>query len=481
MSTQATAVVQKLPVKTKLSYGLGTLAFGTKDAGFNGLLMLFYNQVIGVPAAWVGAVIGLAMLIDALVDPLIGHVSDNWKSSWGRRHPFMYAAAIPSGLFYALLWMPPAVDPLWQCAWLAVTAIAVRLSVSLFEIPNYALATEFTEDYEERTSLQTYRGLFLAVGGAVVGLVTYKVFLVPTADGKVGQLNEAGYHQYGVAAALLIMFCILVSAWGTHDRAKNLISRGGGERLSLPEFFRNLRTVMSDKVYASLLWANITFCLTVGLDVTLGTYLGTYLWKLSAEQFGTIAALGSLAALVLGVTVVNLTKKRDKKTVAMILLAIAIAGLVLPLAAALLGLIPTTGPTVIPMLTARLIVVFASVLGLGIVVGSMVADVGDHFRLKTGHHIEGLMFSTLVLSQKAVSGIGIFLGGLVLSFVGFPEKATPEQVTPDLVNSLGWTVAGSEAVLLLLALYSLSRFSMTRASHAEIVKQIHSGRVPDAE
>lgn len=479
--SNTTSATAKLPVRTKLAYGLGTQAFGIKDAGFNGLLMLFYNQVIGVPAAWVGGVIMLAMLIDALMDPLIGHISDNWKSRLGRRHPFMYASAIPAALFYLLLWLPPKIDPVGQCVWLAVMAVAVRLSVSLFEIPNYALATEFTSDYEERTSLQTYRGLFVAVGGALIGLATYKLFLVPTADGKPGQLNEAGYGHYGQAAALVMLFCILLSAWGTQDRARTLVSQGSAERLSLPEFFRNLRLVMTDKVYGTLLWANITFCLTVGLDITLGTYLATYLWKLQAEQLGTIGAIGSLMALVLGLLAVNLTKKYDKKTVSMSFLAIAIAGLVPPLAAALLGLIPSTGPTVVPMLTVRMIVVFTSILGLGIVVGSMVADVGDHFRLKTGQHIEGLMFSTLVLSQKAVSGIGIFLGGLVLHFIGFPEKATPEQVTPELVNSLGWTIAGSEFLLLSLALYCLSHFSMTRASHARIVAQIHGERAPQAE
>ena len=79
----------------KLLYGLGSAAFGVKDNGFTVLLMLFYNQALGVPAATVGLAVMIALIVDAIFDPLIGAWSDNVRSRLGRRHPFMYASAIP--------------------------------------------------------------------------------------------------------------------------------------------------------------------------------------------------------------------------------------------------------------------------------------------------------------------------------------------------------------------------------------------------
>src|SRR5579863_3366064 len=99
--------VPTLSRRTKLFYGLGTVAFGVKDNGFSYLLLPFYNQVVGLPPYLVGLAILVAMIFDALMDPIIGQVSDHWRSRWGRRHPFMYAAALPVAVSYLLLWNPP--------------------------------------------------------------------------------------------------------------------------------------------------------------------------------------------------------------------------------------------------------------------------------------------------------------------------------------------------------------------------------------
>jgi len=74
---------------TKLAYGVGSVAYGIKDNGFSTLLLLFYNQVVGLPAQMVGLAVMVALIFDAFVDPLIGHLSDNTRSRWGRRHPFL--------------------------------------------------------------------------------------------------------------------------------------------------------------------------------------------------------------------------------------------------------------------------------------------------------------------------------------------------------------------------------------------------------
>ena len=92
---------------TRFFYGVGSVAFGVKDNGFGALLLLFYNQALGLDARLAGLAIGIALVVDAFLDPLIGYASDRLRTRWGRRHPFMYAAALPAALSYLFLFSPP--------------------------------------------------------------------------------------------------------------------------------------------------------------------------------------------------------------------------------------------------------------------------------------------------------------------------------------------------------------------------------------
>eukprot|EP01030_Chromulinospumella_sphaerica_P026494 gene26494-26696_t len=130
----------RLGIPTKLLYGFGSVAFGVKDNGFRVFLVFFYNQVVGLPVMWVTTALAIALLFDSFIDPIIGQVSDHWRSRWGRRHPFMYFSIIPASLSFLLLWNPPLeASHTVQLAWLVGTAIIVRTFISLFEIPSSAM------------------------------------------------------------------------------------------------------------------------------------------------------------------------------------------------------------------------------------------------------------------------------------------------------------------------------------------------------
>ena len=88
-------VTGPLPQRLKLVHGFGAVAFGVKDSGFSFFLLPFYNLVLGVDASTVGAALAAALVIDALVDPLIGHLSDRTYTKWGRRLPWLYLAPWP--------------------------------------------------------------------------------------------------------------------------------------------------------------------------------------------------------------------------------------------------------------------------------------------------------------------------------------------------------------------------------------------------
>lgn len=110
----ATPRAEMTGLRAKLIYGFGSIAFGVKDQGFSTFLLFFYNQVIGLPAIAVGSAIAVALLADAFLDPVIGQLSDNLRTRWGRRHPLMYASAIPLAVSYWFLWNPPAIGATGQ-------------------------------------------------------------------------------------------------------------------------------------------------------------------------------------------------------------------------------------------------------------------------------------------------------------------------------------------------------------------------------
>ncbi|MEC7934312.1 MAG: MFS transporter, partial [Pseudomonadota bacterium] len=104
----ASPTLPPLSLKTRYGYASGAIANGVKNVSFSAYLMFFYNQVVGVPAAIVSAALAATLLIDALIDPFLGRWSDVARTRWGRRHPFIYAALVPTPLFFLLVWLPPA-------------------------------------------------------------------------------------------------------------------------------------------------------------------------------------------------------------------------------------------------------------------------------------------------------------------------------------------------------------------------------------
>ena len=121
-----------LKTRTKLAYGFGSVAYGIKDGGFSYFFLIFYSQVMGVDASLVGLVLFLALVFDAFSDPLIGYFSDNTRSRWGRRHPYMYAAVVPIAVAYYFVWNPP--DGLTGNAlfpYMLLMAILVRTLITL--------------------------------------------------------------------------------------------------------------------------------------------------------------------------------------------------------------------------------------------------------------------------------------------------------------------------------------------------------------
>ncbi|MBV9046421.1 MAG: MFS transporter, partial [Alphaproteobacteria bacterium] len=165
-----------LSLWSKLAYGFGAVAFGVKDNGFSYFLLLFYSQVIGVDARLVGLALSISLFVDAFADPIIGYWSDNLRSRFGRRHPFMYASAVPIAALYFLLWDPPSGWSQQALFWyLVALAVLIRVLVSAYEIPSTSMAPELTTHYDERSTLLSYRSYFGWTGGNAMSVFMFGV------------------------------------------------------------------------------------------------------------------------------------------------------------------------------------------------------------------------------------------------------------------------------------------------------------------
>lgn len=461
-----------LPLKTRLLYGSGTIAFGIKDHGFNALLMLFYNQVVGLPAAWVGSAIMIAMIADALFDPLLGQYSDNVRTRWGRRHPFMYAAALPIALFYLLLWMPPEMARGAQFAWLVATAILVRFSISLYEIPSTALLAEFTSDYDERTKLVAARFFFGVCGGIAMTVVTFGYFLQPTAAQPVGHLNAGGYVTYAWVAAAIMMLSVLISSLGTQ---KEVLKRPPPPAVKVPigRMLREMLGVLVHPAYISILLASLFFAVASGLSLSLSVYFSTYFWELSASQIATVASTAVVGILLAFVVVLPLSARFGKKPAAMLMFGLGLVSSVLPLALRLAGLFPGNGdPLLLWLLMGQFAFYMMTTIAGGILAVSMVADVTDQIQLETGRRSEGLLFSAATMVNKAISGMGIMLAGLLLAFVGFPDNAQPGQVDADALSGLATIYIVTLSVATTIAIICLAYYPISRSRHMENIRRL---------
>lgn len=472
MTTTTAPAGAKLGLSTKLFYGFGTVAFGVKDQGFSSLLLIFYNQVVGLPAATVGLAIMVALVVDSILDPIMGQVSDNWRSRWGRRHPFMYAAAVPVALSYILLWSPPDWPPGALFAYLVGVAILIRSFITMYEIPSSALAPELTQDYHERTQVFAIRQFFGWVGGVGMTVLALQVFLRPDAEHPVGQLNRDGYHAYALAAAGVMLTAIVVSAVGTHRHIPRLRTPPAC-KVRLRQVVHEMTGTLAHRSFLTLILAGLFNAMAQGLVLSLTLYLGTYLWQLSSGQQAALAASNFISAILALFLARAVSRGLGKRDAARWMKGLSILFATSPIVLRLLGVFPANGdPRLLPILLVAGTLATATTIVTSILISSMMADVVEDSELRTGRRSEGLFFSVSAFVAKVVSGVGIFISSAILTLIAFPREAKPGAVAPEVIANLGLTYVIMVVTLFGGAILAISMYRITRDDHDETLRKL---------
>lgn len=461
-----------VPLRTKLAYGFGAVAYGIKDNGFSVFLLLFYNQVIGLPAGEVGLAIMIALFVDAFIDPVVGHLSDQTHTRWGRRHPWLYASALPIAIVWLLLWNPPQASHGATFTYLVVIAILVRATLSAYEVPSIALAPEITRDYHERTVVLRYRFLFGWAGGLAMLVLAFAALLVPTPDYPNGQLNPDGYTRYALFGAATMFIAVLVSAIGTH-RAYARLPHAVPERLPLGPTFRAIFWTLSNRAFLILLLAGVFAFANQGIAFALANYLLLYVWELPQSAFIIYAFVlfGGVVLAFIGLPIVS--RRLGKKEAAALLGLFSVAFSTLPYWLRMAGLFPEPGsPALMPLLFALIGLSVGFGVCVMILTTSMMADITEASEAETGKRTEGLFFAGFFFMQKCVTGVGIFLSGTLISAIGFPEDAVPGAVDSGVIDRLALAYPLVTLVVGLIGAWCYLRFPFGRAEHEARLREL---------
>jgi len=465
----------KLGLLTKLSYGLGQVAEGVKGNAFGTFLFFYYNQVLGLSGSLAGTAAFVALCFDAASDPAAGSLSDSWRSRWGRRHPFMYASAIPLAVTFYLVFTPPAgLGQTGLFLWMMTFAVLVRGSMTLYHVPHLALGAELSPDYDERTTIVAYRTVFGIIGMAGTAVMGLGYFFAKSAEFENGQLNPAAYPLFALTGAVVMCVTIWMSAIGTHRRIPYLYaSNPDSGSFGVVRVLREMREAVGNRSFRALFVGLVIFAALSGVHNTLLLHMGTYFYLMTTQQmlFYAVAMLvgascGAFFARVLNYLI-------DKKPTLFVAVFLGTTFTGIPPVLWLLGLLP---PSTDPWMMR--IIMCCSAMGAffsiqsGVTGGSIMADIADEHDLETGRRQEGIFFGAISFSGKAAHGIGLVIAGFAVDLIAFPTQAEPGSVPYEILARLGFFYGPVVWLLSMIAMLFYAGIKLNRGRAAEIRSEL---------
>ncbi|QMW21886.1 MFS transporter [Sandaracinobacteroides saxicola] len=426
-----------LSKRLKISYALGSTAEAIAITATTSFLLLFYNQVKGLPAAHVGLALAAGLIVNAVFDPLVGSWSDRTRSKWGRRHPFLFASILPAALLFWAVFNPPDIGELGQLIWLALANTMLLQAMTLYHTPHLALGGELSEDYLERTSVMAYNSFFLWIGDTLGWLLSFRVFFAATEQFPNGALDPSRWPTFSITIALMILVMLSYSSWATRSRIPFLPQPAADTpRFGLRELFRDIGRALSNRNYVVLLVGLFFLSMMVGVRSGLWLYGATYFWRLTNDQISWFA-LGSFAGYLFAAFAVKpLHARLDKRWTGAGALLLYAIGPAIPLALGWLGILSADTPGLLPILIGFSILQHAPYSLMTTTLYSALADIADENELKHGLRQEGVLYATRTFFARVDQALGTALAGFVLTLIAFPEKATPGQVPEPVLMGL---------------------------------------------
>lgn len=469
----------ELSKSTKVAFGIGAVGEAVTNVSFNTFVFFYYNQVLGLAGTLAGLAVTIALFSDAITDPLMGTISDRFKSRLGRRHPFLFFAAIPLGIVFFLIFSPPpGLDGFELFLWFTVMTILLRTLLTLYAVPHLALGAELSQDYHQRSTVMSYNNFFGFLGGASISWIGYTWFFVRTEDYANGLKNPEAYPDFALFAATVISVTILTCAWFTKNRIPYLPQ----PPKDLPPFrpmvvFYEMLSAIKNKNYLNLLLGFFMLSLMLGIHETLALHVGTFFYEFEPSQL-RFYVFGSLAGYLVGfTTTTKLHRKFDKRdTVIFSVIGLAFFGS-LAVNLRLLNWFPDNNFTyLLPLVISMAAIGYGSGSILNISVMSALADIADEHELATGRRQEGIFYSARTFFAKSTSAVGHLIGGVALDMIDFPTNGKVGEIPEETIFQLGMIYGPYAMIPGLASMFFYRRYKLNRNKLAEIQKAITEKR-----
>ncbi len=466
-----------VPLSTKLWFGLGATGESTTNWIFNALAFIYYQQILGLSGTLTGAAVLVGILSDAITDPLMGSISDSFRSRFGRRHAFMFAAPLPLAASVFLMFNPPEsviINQTILFTWFLVFTVLMRSLLTLFAVPHLAMGAELSTDYIERSKVMSYNNLFGFYGGFLMHCFVWFLVFGYLFEDSGGQLYGPAYQPIVLFCCTLIILTILGCAWFTRDQIPRLMAPENTPTFTIMKLFTDIWAALKNSHYRYLLLGLFFLSMTIGTHETLAIYMGTFFWELRPYQIGWLV-VSSVIGYHIGFTLTSLAHQYfDKRWT----IVAAAAGLSVFWSTAvtlkLLGLAPDNSSWELVGFIIS-IGIFSSACGsiLNISVMSALADIADEHELKTGRRQEGIFYSARTFFAKVTNGIGHLVAGIAIDYYIFlPPGAVPGDVPDDVLFRLG-VVDGPFAMLFgLIAACIYAGYRIDRDYHEEIKSKL---------
>lgn len=436
-----------VPLINKVGYGFGAMADNLIMNAFGGLVMPVYNIALFVDPALLGWAIAIPRFLDAISDPVMGNISDNTRTRWGRRRPYIFSGALFCAVMLPFIWAAPVHSDWFVFWWVAILGTLYFTAYTVYIIPYQALGFEMTTDYDERQRLLAWPNY--------VGLTMS--FLLPWLPRLIEVERFGGTVRGAVWVSIGVGIIIVLAGLMPAIFGREIAQAEEQEHIG---FFQAVKISASNRSFLIVAFSNVIVLTGLATFAGMGLYVNIfYIFGGDRAAGLALAGLGGTVYACISyisVTVaVRLGTKLGKKITTQILLLITMLGSA--------SLLLTLRPDLPYLQLVSTVIVGLGLQGTWMTFFTMVGDVCEEDELKTGLRREGMFSSIGGFSRKAAVAVAAVMTGYILKWIGFDAETAATSGVPDnVLHLLKYAFVGGQVSvlgfgLLLISFYPISR------------------------
>lgn len=458
----------RVPWREKIGFGLGCMCAEGSVGTLHVLVNPIFNMVLGMNPALISTIIFIQRFWDAMVDPLIGQFSDNFRSRWGRRRPLIAVGApLTAILFAALWWVPREAGSTWLFLHLLGVSLIFYVAHTLLNMPLIGLRIEATGDYHERTRLAAVIMIF----GFIFQIASQWMF--PLTQLAVFGDTITGLHWVTGGCAVFFFFAGLAPVFLCREKAYATVA-GRQEKVTLREALRGVR---ENPPLRRVVVARFIGFFSYSMVGMLGIYMNTYYvfggdLKQAAWAYGFLGSSYMVAAILSSALIYPpLARRYGKKRTFQIAACVLMAGCL----AKLVIYHPGHPWLQLIVLSAN----GAANAGIGLMGASMIADIADYNEWHTGRRNEAFLAAIMNWCDKAGASIGSLLCGFILVWIGFEaQRGAQTWQTLELMKFSYFLLPFTGAVIALVIMqrYDLDETAVHRIREDLIRRRQETGQ-----